>query len=70
MWRIGLAFILLVAGRQISAGIAPEAQNAVEPPKCYSCEGINCLRTTLQNVTASCTDKLDVCVTIFEDCKL
>ncbi|KAH8327093.1 hypothetical protein KR074_002706, partial [Drosophila pseudoananassae] len=67
MWRFGLAFILLLAGRQVSADISPEVQNAVELPKCYSCEGINCLRTTLQNATASCTDKLDVCVTIFED---
>ncbi|KAH8283615.1 hypothetical protein KR018_009577, partial [Drosophila ironensis] len=67
MFKITWAFIFLLAGQQISADISVETLNSVEPPKCYSCDGINCLRTTRQNVTISCTDKLDVCVTIYED---
>ncbi|XP_017018828.1 uncharacterized protein [Drosophila kikkawai] len=57
----------LLASHLISAEVQTGVQNAVEPPKCYSCEGINCLRTTRQNVTISCSDKLDVCVTIYND---
>jgi len=65
-------FILLacvLAFQEISGEISAGAQNAVDLPKCFSCEGVNCLRTTRQNATVSCSDKLDVCVTIYEDCK-
>ncbi|KAH8373730.1 hypothetical protein KR200_008765 [Drosophila serrata] len=62
-----LLTFLLLTSHLTSAEVQPEVQNAVEPPKCYSCEGINCLRTTRQNVTISCSDKLDVCVTIYND---
>ncbi|XP_016946652.1 uncharacterized protein LOC108022303 [Drosophila biarmipes] len=62
---IWLAFLL--ASQEISGAVSPEVQNAVELPKCFSCEGVNCLRTTRQNATVSCSDKLDVCVTIYDD---
>ncbi|EDW60926.1 uncharacterized protein [Drosophila virilis] len=42
------------------------AVNASTPRTCYSCEGINCQRTTLQDVTVKCNDLLDTCVTVFE----
>ncbi|XP_055387111.1 uncharacterized protein LOC129615763 [Condylostylus longicornis] len=32
---------------------------------CYSCRGINCLRTS-KNVTVKCKDPIDNCITIFE----
>ncbi|XP_017077673.2 uncharacterized protein LOC108112356 [Drosophila eugracilis] len=70
MLKSGCFFILLatlLAVQGISGEISPEVQNSADLPKCYSCEGINCLRTTLQNATVSCSDKLDVCVTIYED---
>ncbi|XP_016928071.2 uncharacterized protein [Drosophila suzukii] len=63
-------FILLacvLAFQEISGEISAGVQNAVDLPKCFSCEGVNCLRTTRQNATVSCSDKLDVCVTIYED---
>ncbi|XP_043644567.1 uncharacterized protein LOC122614142 [Drosophila teissieri] len=58
---------IFLASQEISGEISAEVRNSAEPPKCYSCEGINCLRTTRQNATVSCSDKLDVCVTIYED---
>ncbi|KAH8400949.1 hypothetical protein KR009_001971 [Drosophila setifemur] len=67
MLRFVWVFLVLLASQKISAEISSGVLNAVEPPKCFSCEGINCLRTTLQNATISCADKLDVCVTIYED---
>ncbi|KAH8358300.1 hypothetical protein KR084_011830 [Drosophila pseudotakahashii] len=70
MQQSGMFFILLallLASQEISGQVSTEVKNAVELPKCFSCEGINCLRTTLQNATTSCSDKLDVCVTIYED---
>uniref|UniRef100_A0A6P4DUS9 Uncharacterized protein LOC108037135 n=1 Tax=Drosophila rhopaloa TaxID=1041015 RepID=A0A6P4DUS9_DRORH len=70
MLQSGLFFVslaILLASQEISGEIPVEVQNAVNLPKCYSCEGINCLRTTRQNATVSCSDKLDVCVTIYED---
>ncbi|XP_017044936.1 uncharacterized protein LOC108090666 [Drosophila ficusphila] len=62
-----ISLAILLAVQQISADISPVVRNAADPPKCYSCDGINCLRTTRQNATVSCADKLDVCVTIYED---
>lgn len=60
---------LFLASREISGEISREVRNSAESPKCYICEGINCSRTTRQNATVSCSDRLDVCVTIYEDCK-
>ncbi|XP_037949184.1 uncharacterized protein LOC119680442 [Teleopsis dalmanni] len=34
--------------------------------ECYSCEGTTCQRTTKLNVTTTCYDALDTCVTIFD----
>lgn len=42
------------------------APASVEGLQCYSCRGINCLRTTTQNKFEICEDNLDTCVTIFE----
>ncbi|XP_033154044.1 uncharacterized protein LOC117136978 [Drosophila mauritiana] len=70
MLQSGKFVILLaifLASREISGEISREVRNSAESPKCYSCEGINCSRTTRQNATVSCSDKLDVCVTIYED---
>lgn len=36
---------------------------------CYTCEGINCMRTSI-STTKTCIDPLDYCVTIFDKCKL
>ncbi|KAH8290148.1 hypothetical protein KR054_000480, partial [Drosophila jambulina] len=67
-WKMLLHLLtFLLASQLVSAEVVPEIRNAVETPKCYSCEGINCLRTTRQNATISCPDKLDVCVTIYND---
>lgn len=35
---------------------------------CYTCEGINCMRTSL-SATKTCSNPLDYCVTIFDKCK-
>ncbi|XP_061397220.1 uncharacterized protein LOC133332865 [Musca vetustissima] len=32
---------------------------------CYSCKGINCMRTSVQP-TKQCSDPLDICVTVFD----
>lgn len=36
---------------------------------CYSCKGINCMRTSA-STTKQCSDPLDYCVTIFDKCKV
>lgn len=36
--------------------------------ECYSCEGINCLRTTKITDKATCIDPVDSCITVFEEC--
>ncbi|XP_022232409.2 uncharacterized protein LOC111080873 [Drosophila obscura] len=67
-WSGLIACLLaLLVAPQALAWESPELQNAAEPPQCYSCEGINCLRTTKQNVTIGCVDRLDICVTIYEN---
>ncbi|XP_001361681.4 uncharacterized protein [Drosophila pseudoobscura] len=67
-WSGLIACLLaLLVVPQALAWESPELRNAAEPPQCYSCEGINCLRTTKQNVTIGCADRLDICVTIYED---
>ncbi|KAM8713500.1 hypothetical protein ACLKA7_013767 [Drosophila subpalustris] len=40
------------------------------PRRCYSCEGINCQRSTRQNATVACNDLLDICVTVYEGFKI
>ena len=42
----------------------------VQSKECYSCEGINCLRTSKIADKATCTDSVDSCVTVFEECML
>ncbi|TDG42715.1 hypothetical protein AWZ03_010853 [Drosophila navojoa] len=42
------------------------AVSAAAPRTCYSCEGVNCQRTTRQNATVRCNDLLDICVTVYE----
>lgn len=63
--------IILLLGLTLTAAELREAAsvNASNPLSCYSCEGINCQRTTRQNATVTCNDLLDVCVSIYEDCK-
>lgn len=34
--------------------------------ECFSCEGINCLRTSKVNEKATCIDVMDNCVTVFD----
>ncbi|KAI8035949.1 uncharacterized protein LOC128256633 [Drosophila gunungcola] len=62
-----VSLAILLGSQEISGVISTEVRNAADLPKCYSCEGVNCMRTTRQNATVSCSDKLDVCVTIYED---
>ncbi|XP_065370217.1 uncharacterized protein LOC135962296 [Calliphora vicina] len=38
----------------------------VQSKECFSCEGINCLRTSKVQNKASCVDPVDNCVTVFE----
>ncbi|XP_037828614.1 uncharacterized protein LOC119616326 [Lucilia sericata] len=38
----------------------------VQSKECYSCEGINCLRTSKIANKATCVDPVDNCVTVFE----
>lgn len=42
--------------------------SANTPRTCYSCKGINCMRTSVMP-TKQCTDSLDYCVTVFDKCK-
>ncbi|XP_030375471.1 uncharacterized protein LOC115624779 [Scaptodrosophila lebanonensis] len=39
---------------------------AAQSLQCYSCEGINCQRTTRLNATTTCSDQLDLCVTVYD----
>lgn len=61
--------ILLLGLTLVAAEFRDATVNASRPVSCYSCSGINCQRTTRQNATVACNDLLDVCVTVFEDCK-
>lgn len=40
----------------------------VQTKECYSCQGINCLRSSKVNNKAACIDPVDNCVTVFEEC--
>ncbi|XP_055920209.1 uncharacterized protein LOC129951880 [Eupeodes corollae] len=39
---------------------------SVQGIQCYSCRGINCLRTTIQTKFETCEDNLDSCAIIFD----
>ncbi|XP_013098686.2 uncharacterized protein LOC106081344 [Stomoxys calcitrans] len=43
-----------------------ESITANRPRTCYSCKGINCMRTS-RETTKQCSDPLDYCVTIFDN---
>ncbi|ALC40957.1 CG4377 [Drosophila busckii] len=58
--------ILLLSLSLTAAEFRDAAVNASSPRVCYSCEGINCQRTTRQDVSKSCNDLLDICVTVYE----
>ena len=38
----------------------------VQSKECFSCSGINCLRTSKVNEKATCIDAMDNCVTVFD----
>lgn len=57
-----VTFIAIVILSQFDLSEANKAKT------CYTCEGINCMRTSLAN-TKTCLDPLDYCVTVFEKCK-
>ena len=56
------SFLLLSAVRADSSAVDP-----AHPRRCYSCQGLNCYRTSKIEVSSNCTDLLDICVTIFEE---
>ncbi|KAH8300203.1 hypothetical protein KR044_011543 [Drosophila immigrans] len=58
--------ILLLCLCLAAAELRDSAVSGSSPRRCYSCEGINCQRTTLQNATVECNDLLDICVTAYE----
>ncbi|EDW00883.1 uncharacterized protein LOC6559684 [Drosophila grimshawi] len=59
-------FLLLCLSLTAAAELRDSAVSTSSPRHCYSCEGINCQRTTLQNATVQCNDLLDICVTVYE----
>lgn len=51
---------------------ATAINNVFDPSKprtCYSCSGSNCQRTSIASANTTCADNLDICVTVFEECK-
>ncbi|KAH8283616.1 hypothetical protein KR018_009578 [Drosophila ironensis] len=60
-----IARVLGVAVFLVAVGYV--ASNTVTT--CYSCEGANCQRRSL-NKTQSCVDSLDYCVTIYDEAKV
>lgn len=44
--------------------------HSVYSKECFSCEGINCLRTSKVNDKTTCIDSMDNCVTVFDGSKL
>ena len=56
------AFVAIAIFSQFGLSEANKAKT------CYTCEGINCMRTSLAT-TKTCSDPLDYCVTVFEKCK-
>ncbi|XP_075168316.1 uncharacterized protein LOC142240505 [Haematobia irritans] len=59
-------FIFLSA---IIIGLFLTTVSANKPRTCYSCKGINCIRTS-RSTTIQCSDPLDYCVTIFDKFKV
>ncbi|KAM7344563.1 uncharacterized protein ACRADG_011241 [Cochliomyia hominivorax] len=41
--------------------------NGAQAKECYSCEGINCLRTSKVTNKTTCVDPVDNCVTVFDE---
>ncbi|XP_062131170.1 uncharacterized protein LOC133842190 [Drosophila sulfurigaster albostrigata] len=62
-----IGVILLLCFSLTSAELRDSTVSGNSPRNCYSCEGINCQRTSRQNVTVTCTDVLDICVTAYDD---
>ncbi|KAI8118999.1 hypothetical protein CVS40_9488 [Lucilia cuprina] len=55
---------LIVATAVVLLGLV-DYSLANKAKTCYSCEGINCMRTSVAT-TKTCSDPLDYCVTIFD----
>lgn len=56
-------FILIAITTFCCLLIVPTPANGIQ---CYTCRGINCLRTSIQNKLETCENSLDSCVTVFE----